>query len=788
MRAALELMPQLVWTTTPDGYHDYYNEQWYRYTGMPRPGDPAADADGAGDPGWNWKNYLHPDDYDRTVAVWARCLATGAPYEIEYRFKEAATGTYRWFLGRALPLRHAEVDGVPGRIVRWFGTCTDIDEQRRAAEQLQEQAAELEATAQQLQEQQVELEVASQQLHEQQAELEAQAEALTDVNANLEAALADAVRARRAADAARQAAEAARARTAAVLEATADAYFALDADFRIVAVNGAMARGSGLARDQLLGRDFWAAFPGAAGTVFETHYRRAASEGVAAHFTHDYSDGRLDLVVDVDAYPAEGGGVAVFWRDVTARARADAERERLLAAERLAAGRARLLQELTAAFSAALTPEAVVRVVLEHGVPALGAVTGLVLLAPADGVLGGAASDGGPAADGTDSGMRLALAGAHGYPTGFTSRFAGLSTDAPLPIAAAARERRAVWVEDAEGGVAAYPGLAAVYAATGAGATAALPLEDAAGRVVGALAFNFPGPRRFDEAARAFKASVARQCAQALDRARLFAAEHAAREAAEAAYAAAEAASRAKGQFLATMSHELRTPLNAIAGYAELLAMGVRGALTDAQQADLARLRRANQHLTALVTDVLNFARLDAGRVAYRAEALPLGPLVADLETLVGPQLAVKGLVFDHAGCGPQREPPETPDQPHVGGPLAVRADPDHVRQILLNLLTNAVKFTDRGGRVSLTCEADAAGAVRVRVSDTGRGIAPDQLERVFEPFVQVDRDLTHVSQQGVGLGLAISRDLARGMGGNLTAESTPGVGSTFTLTLPAAI
>jgi signal transduction histidine kinase len=114
------------------------------------------------------------------------------------------------------------------------------------------------------------------------------------------------------------------------------------------------------------------------------------------------------------------------------------------------------------------------------------------------------------------------------------------------------------------------------------------------------------------------------------------------------------------------------------------------------------------------------------------------------------------------------------------------RADAEKVRQVLLNLLANAVKFTDAGGRVSLACEAEA-GVVRVRVADTGRGIAPDQLERIFEPFVQVDRHRTHASQQGVGLGLAISRDLARGMGGDLTAESTPGVGSTFTLTLPGA-
>jgi signal transduction histidine kinase len=201
--------------------------------------------------------------------------------------------------------------------------------------------------------------------------------------------------------------------------------------------------------------------------------------------------------------------------------------------------------------------------------------------------------------------------------------------------------------------------------------------------------------------------------------------------------------------------------------------MGLRGPLTDAQRQDLERVRLANQHLMALVTDILNFARLDAGQLEYRLGEVDLAPVVADLEPLIGPQLAAKGIAFNHDGCAP-----DTPDQPH-----RVRADPERLRQILLNLMSNAVKFTDAGGRVGLACETDArAGVIRVRVSDTGRGIPPDQLDRIFQPFVQVDRHRTQASQQGVGLGLAISRELARGMGGELAAESTVGVGSTFTL------
>ena len=221
-----------------------------------------------------------------------------------------------------------------------------------------------------------------------------------------------------------------------------------------------------------------------------------------------------------------------------------------------------------------------------------------------------------------------------------------------------------------------------------------------------------------------------------------------------------------------------RTPLNAIAGYAELLMMGLRGPLTEPQRQDLDRIQRANQHLMSLVNDVLNFARLDAGQIEFNLMDFDLAATIADLEPLLGPQFAAKGIRFDHDSCAA-----DTPDRPH-----RMHADPEKLRQILLNLLTNAVKFTDAGGGILVRCETDRdGGVVRIRVRDTGRGIPTDQLEKIFEPFVQIERNRTEGSQQGVGLGLAISRDLARGMGGELAAESTPGAGSTFTLSLPLA-
>jgi len=236
----------------------------------------------------------------------------------------------------------------------------------------------------------------------------------------------------------------------------------------------------------------------------------------------------------------------------------------------------------------------------------------------------------------------------------------------------------------------------------------------------------------------------------------------------QAARTAAEEANRAKTDFLRMISHELRTPLTAIQGYLELLEMGIYGSMSEEQVSILRRIESNERHLLAIINDLLDFARVDAKRVELRMGALPIRDVRLAIDPVCRPLIDSKQLNYAWHTPGDQ---------------LIVRADREKVRQIVVNLVSNACKFTPRGGSIDVECVC-LDRFVELRVTDTGPGIPAQKLDAIFEPFVQLDNGLTRATA-GTGLGLAISRELARAMGGDLAATSTYGYGSTFTLTLP---
>jgi PAS domain S-box-containing protein len=419
------------------------------------------------------------------------------------------------------------------------------------------------------------------------------------------------------------------------------------------------------------------------------------------------------------------------------------------AAAEAAVERTTRLQHVTGLLAGALTEQEVADIVVAEGLPALDASDGVVYLLSEDG-------------------RNLEHAASAGVPVARTAEFRVFPVDAPLPVSDAVRTGEAIVLETRDDVVTRYPVLREANARAHTHSWIALPLR-AGDRTLGGMALGFESERRFTAADRAFVETLARLCGQALLRARLY-------DDAERARAQAEEANAAKLAFLATMSHELRTPLNAIGGHVQLIDMGLHGPVTDAQRDALDRVNRAQAHLLGIINDILTYAKVGSGRIEYVLKPVDASVLVRDVCALVEPQFIAKqirlGMVLPR------------PDQ----DPLVVLADPEKLMQVLLNLLSNALKFTPSPGTVtvSLTAPSEDDDTLGIAVHDSGVGIPDDRLDSIFEPFVQLGRGLT-TTHEGTGLGLAVSRDLARGMRGELTAESRVGQGSVFMLTLPRA-
>ncbi|MGZ3330887.1 MAG: response regulator [Gemmatimonadaceae bacterium] len=438
----------------------------------------------------------------------------------------------------------------------------------------------------------------------------------------------------------------------------------------------------------------------------------------------------------------------------SANAQLDRNTKEIASAQAIADGAtARLarLQKITAALSNTRTQDEVAHSVLREAILALECDAGAVVV-------------------GAEAGEPLALLHESGSLDSLMRSFRHHEPPKSVgPYAETIETCKPIYLESFEETVARFPAFENVNKSESHGAWIFLPLG-IAGRAVGALAFGFAGPRKFSILDRHFADTVSRYCAQALDRVRLrIAAASAIAEASEARLMA-EHANNAKTVFLRAMSHELRTPLNAISGYTEILELGIRGVVNPEQIKDLGRIKRAASYLLRLINDVLTIARFEGAR-PLDVISIPVNSMLAEVDGLCALQAKAKGLTLTVVQCVED---------------VLVAADTERFQQVLLNLITNATKFTPTGGRIDVTCDVHAE-SMRIRVTDTGVGVRPVDLERVFEPFVQIDRHLTSSTQQGVGLGLSISRELARAMQGDLTLESTEGIGSTFTLTLPLA-
>ncbi|MDF1503851.1 ATP-binding protein [Roseisolibacter sp. H3M3-2] len=506
----------------------------------------------------------------------------------------------------------------------------------------------------------------------------------------------------------------------AVVEGMSDAFLALDRDWRVTYANREAARLNGTTPEALVGRDHWAQWPETRGTEVERQYRRAHAERVPVAFEHHYAD--ADVWHEVRAYPAESGGLAVFYRDVTARKRLEAER-------------ARQARELADAHDKAMAAETQFRLLVDR------VRDYAVFLADPDGII----THWGRGAERIKRWTAEEIVGRHLrvlYPPGGDAEDG--SAEDHLRHAAAHGEYIGEGTRMRKDGTF-FP------------ARVVLTALHEGGRLKGfsKITQDLTGEREH---------------ARTLERAT----------------ATAEAASTAKSQFLANTSHEIRTPLNAIIGYAELLDIGLAGPLTETQRQYLGRIRGTSRHLLALVNDVLDLSKIEAGEMRTAREPALVRDAAAAALQLVEPQARARDIVLVN-GCTPQAT-------------AAYRGDPARVRQVLANLLSNAVRFTEAGGRVTLTCgaadaappEACVARDARaepwtfVRVEDTGVGIAAEQLDRIWDAFVQADAARTRTIG-GSGLGLTISRHLARLMGGDVTVRSRPGHGSSFVLWLPAA-
>ena len=430
-----------------------------------------------------------------------------------------------------------------------------------------------------------------------------------------------------------------------------------------------------------------------------------------------------------------------------------------------ASQRLRALAALSGSLTDALGPEDAAQLVERQALSALGATSAVVVTLGSFPVSATAMS----ASERATNVLRVVHA--IGLPAELRAMLDELPLEAPVPLAEVAREGAPLFLA-AERDLLQYPAWGAAMIGAGARAAAVVPVW-ANGELRGVLGLAWAEPRRFDEDEQAFVLTLGVMCAQAIMRSHLRAAERTATESAVVAQRVAELANKSKAHFVATISHELRTPMNAVLGYTQILADGLCGPVTTQQRDHLGRVSASGRYLLDLVEQLLSHARTEAGVESVELSDVALTDVVELSLLLIRPLADEKGMRIRVAG--PARQ-------------VRLRTDPGKLRQILVNLLANAVKFSAQGDVVLRIEVLDAGEHVVIEVSDSGRGIAAEHHERIFEPFWRSE-PMSDRRLEGTGLGLSVARQFARLLGGDLRlAASAPGEGSTFVVSLPVRL
>src|SRR5256714_4056044 len=638
-----DAMPQIVWTANADGSVDYYNQRWCDYTGMT-----VEQTEG-----WGWGQVLHPDDLQRCAEVWGEAVRTGRPYEIEYRFQRAADGEYRWHLGRATAVRDAE-----GRIVKWIGTCTDIDDQKRAENSLQRAREELE-----------------ERVVERTAEL---AEANRELTIKI-------LERERAEEALRESEE----RYRDLFENANDIIYTHDLAGNYTSVNKVCEKITGYTSDEALGMNLTQSIaPEYLETALRMHAGKMNDKAPSAYELEIVAKDGHRIALEVssrltyqDGKPAGVQGIA---RDITARKRAEAER--------------RVISEIVQGIITTTNLDELLRLTHRSIGGLLYAENCLVALHD-------------PATDLMHFEFWVDQLDPVPAPLPAGRGFSGhvLRTGRPLLLTGELQNRMSGSGEVEKIGS---------FSASWVG----VPLRTPSG-VIGVLVVqHYEDKHAYTERDLEFLSTVGDQIALAIERKR------AERELEEARDAALESA-RLKSEFLANMSHEIRTPMNGVIGMTGLL---LDTELSDEQRDFAETIRASSDSLLTIINDILDFSKIEAGKLQFET---------LDFD-LVGAGEGTVELLAERA----HEKKIEVASLVHSDVPTRLCGDPGRLRQVLTNLVGNAIKFTERGEvvvRAAKDSETDDVVVVRFSVSDTGIGIGEAAQRNLFQAFVQADGSTT---------------------------------------------